>query len=63
VNTEHLGDGFTVSAETYPKNYTSSLPRIQKFLNQRNFFGTLQTLHRGADKSLAQPGRKQATAT
>jgi hypothetical protein len=38
MNTETLGDRFTVSVATYPQNYIPSLPRIQKFLNHWKFF-------------------------
>jgi hypothetical protein len=45
------------------KVYLSNYPINYSILKSCFFYYKLSLLYRGADKSLAQPGRKQATAT
>jgi hypothetical protein len=57
-----LFDGQNISFDASLVIYRTNIPQIM-IINRIYEHQNLVSLYRGADKSLARPGRKQATAT
>jgi hypothetical protein len=63
---EHLGSQWKYLHEIgYLTVFRNSVEKIQVllYLGKNNWYCTCRPMYRGADKSLARPGREQATAT